>query len=85
MLLGTGLPFLVHNLARRRAIEVSGADCDPALRWGVFLLGLVFVLSILVPVLRDRRRAPSFGRCQAAIVSLAWLAVTGVVAARTLS
>ena len=82
VLLGVGLPFTIHNMTAKKAIRVSGLDCDPVLRWGVFGIGLVFWGACLAPMARGR--APCFGAGQAALVFAAYIAITAAVAVRTL-
>ena len=55
----------------------------PALRYGVFLIGALFVGSVLGPL--ALRRPPSFGAPQAALVVVAYVAISAVVARRTLA
>ena len=81
VLLGVGLPFTLHNLTSRRSIRVSGVDCDSALRYGVFGLGLLFVATCLAPM--TWRRTPCFGAWQAGLIFVAYCAVTAIVTART--
>ena len=82
VLLGVGLPFTIHNATSKNAIRISGLDCDPALRWGVFGIGLTFWGACLAPLARGR--PPCFGAGQAALVFSAYVAITAAVAARTL-
>ena len=82
VLLGVGLPFTIHNATSKNAIRISGLDCDPALRWGVFGIGLTFWGACLAPLARGR--PPCFGAGQAALVFSAYVAITATVTARTL-
>ena len=82
VLLGVGLPFTIHNATSKNAIRISGLDCDPALRWGVFGIGLTFWGACLAPLARGR--PPCFGAGQAALVFSAYVAITAAVTARTL-
>ena len=82
VLLGVGLPFTIHNATSKNAIRISGLDCDPALRWGVFGIGLTFWGACLAPIARGH--PPCFGAGQAALVFSAYVAITAAVTARTL-
>ena len=83
VLLGVGIPFTVHGCLSAKPVAVSGVDCVPALRYGVFLIGALFVGSVLGPL--ALRRPPSFGAPQAALVVVAYVAISAVVARRTLA
>ena len=84
VLLGVGIPFTVHGVLNKKPVRVSGTDCDPALRWGVFVVGAAFVAAVLAPAAAGRSSPPRFGAKAASLVFAGYLATTLAVALRTL-
>lgn len=84
--LGVGLPFLLWNANHvPHLVSVSTDDCDPSLRYGVFVLGFVLIGWLLKkPILSAGKEPPEFDLQGGILVFGCYVVITVVICVRIL-